>query len=200
MKHKLILIYIFFFATSSLYAQEKKIEKIPSKHSVYIDLQGKTSIASITYEYELHRYKNSTLVQSIGFFSEGLGKKNNYLIGGGHIIEDQRRLKTTFYSYSLNWISHLENQHHVEAGVGFTYLTGGSMNGKYSGPVFNFNAPVYSGHYFSPNIGYRYTAKKGFLFRAFYCPAISNLFYPHYQHLAGISLGYNFRMKSKDKM
>lgn len=195
MNHKLILIYFIVFSISSLHAQEKKIEKIPSKHSVYIDLLGKTSIASINYEYELHRFKNSTLSQSIGIFSAGLGKKDNYLLGGGHIIEDQRRLEYTFYSYSLNWISHLKNQHHVEAGVGFTYLTGGSMNGKFSGPVFNFNTPSYKGHYFSPNIGYRYTAKNGFLFRAYYCPAISNLFYPHYQHLAGLSLGYTFRKK-----
>lgn len=194
MNHKLILIYFIVFSISSLHAQEKKIEKIPSKHSVYIDLLGKTSIASINYEYELHRFKNSTLSQSIGFYSEGLGKKDSFYLNGG-VIKEQRHLKSTFLTYSFNWISQINKKHHAEVGVGLTYITGGVLSGSYDGPVFKFTPPAYRGHYFSPNIGYRYTAKNGFLFRAFYCPAISNLFYPHYQHLAGLSLGYTFRKK-----
>jgi hypothetical protein len=187
-----LLFYAFIFC-NLVNAQENATSKIPSKHSLYIDLLGKT----LTYEYELHRYKNSTLSQSAGFYSQGFHKKDSFYFFN-NIFKESRRLKFTFLTYSINWISHSKKEDHFELGLGLTYVTNGNyFLNSISGPVFNMKIPFPRGIYFSPNIGYRYTGKKGFLFRAYYCPAISNLFYPHYQHLAGISLGYNFRKKEK---
>lgn len=93
----------------------------------------------------------------------------NLRAGVGYFPEE----RITFYSLPVggNLVYKLKNRHHLETGIGFSYLHGFTAHsGKFGSEWISFEG---EGIYFSPSIGYRYDKwESGLILRIAYSPLI----------------------------
>jgi hypothetical protein len=122
--------------------------------SVILEFGGASAFYSVNAEYAIvqeEKYQVN-LRAGVGYFPEEF---------------------TTFYSVPVggNLVYKLKKRHHLETGIGFSYLHGfPAHSGKLGGDRISFEG---EGIYFSPSIGYRYDKwESGLILRIAYSPLI----------------------------
>jgi hypothetical protein len=190
---KLLVFLAFAFFGLNSYAKDT-IPKVRSNHAMFFEIGGSAIIYSFNYEYKTVELQKSSIVQSIGFQVPSLGSKQLYSVGG-ELIE-QRRLDLAFFPYRVNWVSHKNSKHHIEAGMGCTYITNSSLVSSIDMTIRKIDL-FYRGFFFIPNAGYRYTPSNGLLIRVTVTPFMSRETLPQVQLYGGVSIGYNFKKKVK---
>jgi len=149
-------------------------DNMTKKNSVYLELLGTSMVPSVNYErFFLRKFVS-------------LGTR----IGIGYSPENYQK---DVISLPVELVALIgRKRHHIEIGFGFTFYWE-IFNKKYHNQG---NGNINQQFFEFPRIGYRYTAKKGFVFRIGFTPVIQpfelSMFDRQFHPYGGISFGYSF--------
>ncbi len=165
---KTVVLFGLIFNTVCGIAQTKIDILLPYKNRVFIEAGGNAGIGSINYERDINAFEHNN-VQLL------------FRTGFSFFPVDKNTGSVLVFPNSVNLL--LGVTHYAEFGLGQTF----SFTTKGSGFIRSVI-----------NIGYRYQPPSQRInFRLMYTPIISNLWDVQYQHWAGISVGYQFRLKKE---
>jgi len=167
---------IILLLTLNVTGQEDPVvsENLIRKNSIYLELLGTGMVPSVNYERIFLR-KFVSLATRIGI---------------GYSPENYQK---DVLSLPVELVALLgRKRHHLEIGYGFTFYWE-IYNKKYHNQG---NGNINQQFFEFPRIGYRYTAKKGFVFRIGFTPVIQpfelSMFDRQFQPFGGVSFGYAF--------
>lgn len=173
-------VYFFLFLIGFLFPLEGKCQTtILSKHSVVLDLGGVSAYGSLNYERFLFSKNNNIITGKIGFSL--------------YRLKDFKREFNPDMIFPLS-VQYLKkrNNHHAVFGIGQTLSSVVKASRDFSSTV---RENKLSGSFI---LGYRFQKRdQPFYIQANYSPILE--FYKTWTHWGGISVGYNFRKKQKNK-
>jgi hypothetical protein len=167
--------------SSTLFAQFKDTSELKKRNKhIYLELLGNSISWALHYERPIYSTKKTTLA-----LSAGIGPS---IDGGTPAFFDFRE---PCFPFEVKMFTGSSNSHKFELGLSSNFILGYYLkdNRRYEQTKISLDH-----FYFNSRIGYRYNAKKGFVFRIALTPLAAYYWgdWDYYFLYGGLSFGYAF--------